>query len=686
MMMSHNPPSHPSFENFCDMHSPEANRFSQYHQGPAPFRSPLGHLPTSQSQNCRLGQVHDIGVDIHESTQASRNWNSSVIQKNHKEKRASHRLSRPSLTSDTFQGLDPVIEAESRIQKEPTTSEGSSHAQRVLQLPVDKASNHPLSVAANNIPPLEKQLAKHRDGLFEWILAVQVPSDSKSQRDLVSEVNSPGKTRKVYYGCNLLPSTAPEGKVATSYLLAVTPLTETKDVLEVFRQPIGDPNMVDREKDFGTGTPVEISDHDSVSIADGASLNSIICNRGDNSVESIMPNSPVQPIMRIEDSIEALDMLDDQLEAFNRFTRLDSYISTELEQSPPKRDPANRAKFATTSPSVRFATPPPQRTFTESNSASLPKNPSTEPQTAALRKATSMPFISPKLKVEKETQSRVVPQTSAQIGANKISPPRQDAKSTKQRTVPTYELPGEAVARDLKARKEARLASQRATQPTAASLRRARSIKLPTRSTFELPGEVISRRKREERQAQLKAQEENEKKRREFKARPLPSHTVPASFRRDTISSRARHGKAAHTENSAHAPASQRPYKTTGGHHLAVLTSTINQQHSRGQGLESDGLSIRSSRPTSVSTASGSGGRSLSLTSEVQMRQNSDQGTYRPDYSWTDNRMAEKCSREALAKRAREEAAEKSRQKSREWAAKQARKKRIDGSLRGVGQ
>jgi hypothetical protein len=62
-----------------------------------------------------------------------------------------------------------------------------------------------------------------------------------------------------------------------------------------------------------------------------------------------------------------------------------------------------------------------------------------------------------------------------------------------------------------------------------------------TRPNFELPGEAISRRKREELEAKLKAQEEEERKRREFKARPVRTSISSGTLSyRETAASRAR--------------------------------------------------------------------------------------------------------------------------------------------------
>ncbi|KAI0556161.1 hypothetical protein F4679DRAFT_521378 [Xylaria curta] len=685
-MMSH---KSQNFEILCDSPSAAGNQPPRDRQeSVSPQSQPLRHLSVSQSQNRQLeNSCVDDGIQrIHELRRASRNPHLGVVQKN--EKRVGGRLTRPSITPNTFEVLDTVAELESQTQNvAAVTSKLSGDAHRILQLPVDQYSNHPLSIAAFNIPPLEKQLAKHRDGWFDWILAVTPPNNFKSQRDESSDVGNSTEVRKVYFGCNLLPELSPSKNgaletacSASSYSLLVTSLEITEDVLEVFRGPAYEPIMALTEEDHST--PVKTSGYASLCDVDEKTPTSTVCTRGDDtSPPSIIDSFIGDHITRIEDSFEALDILEDQLEAFDKDARFNQFIPTE---KPHSAKPLTNIEIATPSLSVRFATPQPQRTFTKPGSATLRVKPASEPRRTTLRKVTSMTLDSPKFKAEEKDLIQFSP--SPINKAAKSFPQRLVAKSPKKPTVPTFELPGETVARRLKEQKAARLASLRATQPTAASLRRANSVKVPTRSTFELPGEAISRRKREEHQAQLRAQEEEERKRRTFRARPLPSHVAPTTVPRETIASRARQNTATLTENSVRgSTTNRRPHMAIGSHSRPALSSTINQVQHRGRGPKAETPSVlQSSRATSTSTNSLSGKRSSLSIEDVQMQKLRGHEIYQRDNSWTDARMREKSEREALAKLAREEAAERSRQKSREWAAKQARKRMTVGSPQDV--
>ncbi|GAP90986.1 putative carboxylesterase family protein [Rosellinia necatrix] len=717
--MSHKSPCRQDIEIHCDSPS-EDNLFSRDRRAGTPLlHQPLRQLSIVQSQN-RQPEQDCTGSRNHEPSQVSVSPNQgSTKENNTKEKRAGSRLTRPSITSDTFNVLDTVVEAESQTESGPAISTLPDHTQQILKLAVDQYSSHPLSIAACNIPPLEEQLAKHRNGQFEWILAVRVPNDRQSKHDFSSGVDISKETRKVYFGCNLLPKPSlDENQVLTAtpqannYLLLITSVEETKEVLQVFREVANDSHVTLLEANSGHRTPTKMSGYSSLSDVDEETPHSTACTRGDDSAvesivesttesasESISSRSLGDPVTRIEDSFEALDILEEQLEAFDKVARFGRLMPPESGSS--TKESTLKPEPSTPNLSVRFATPQPQCTFTKPGPASLRAKPVSEPRKTTLRKMTSMTLDPYKSKMEEKIMIQSPPKPSNR-GATGLSPQVQAAaKSTQQRMTPTFDLSGEAMAQHLKERKEARMVLHRATQPTASSLRRSKSAKLLTRPVFELPGEAISRRKREEHQAQLKAQEEEDRKRREFKARPPPPHAAPSTAPRETIASRARQNRMALAENTtqtaaaavaAVAATSRRPYATIGPHARPVLSATINQPQPRGRGLRAEGSSgggggatLQPSRATSTSTAaSASGKRSPLSVEDVQMQKLRGHEIYQRDNSWTDSRMREKSEREALAKLAREGAAEKSRQKSREWAAKQARKRMTVGSLRDV--
>ena len=251
---------------------------------------------------------------------------------------------------------------------------------------------------------------------------------------------------------------------------------------------------------------------------------------------------------RIEDSVEALDKLEDEFEEIEAATRLVRVRSPERR---PDRT-TSRTSSPRQSPAAHQTSPVPRRparaTSTTGKQSTLARQVSTRKSTASLRRSLAEETTKEPEAVEEKVLVRSASRRAATLRPSSLAPPKAPVRSAKPATIASFELPGEAVSRRLKERREARLAQQNSPDKSPAvnaSPLRARSLKQPTRPSFELPGEAISRRKREEREARLKAQEEEERKRREFKARPIRAGLVSSSFPRDTAASRARQNKVA---------------------------------------------------------------------------------------------------------------------------------------------
>jgi hypothetical protein len=138
-------------------------------------------------------------------------------------------------------------------------------------------------------------------------------------------------------------------------------------------------------------------------------------------------------------------------------------------------------------------------------------------------------------------------------------------------------------------------------KPVAPAPARATSVRLPAVPHIDLPGEAISRQKRLAIENKRRAEEEELRKKREFKARPAPSTigSSSGSFPRQTLASRAR---AAMSENAS---ADQRPVMAgTKRLSMAAPSSTTVGRPSLNSNSTSSSSSRQGSRPTP-----GSGGR-----------------------------------------------------------------------------
>ena len=402
--------------------------------------------------------------------------------------------------------------------------------------------------------------------------------------------------------------------------------------------------------------------------------------KNDDIVDDIMSLPPARPKSRIEDSVEALDKLEEELEAVTEVAKLDRVLSPGEARGTPKP-----TRDTPTKPSML-----PRSNSTAKRPVSNTVRTRTLERNSSFRQSTSLNFSMEEEKDGVKRKSTVSRPTS-------LLPPKAPAKSSKPPTVSTFELPGAAVARRLKEQRAARLSQHYTPDQVAAaaatyspSKPHVKSTKAPTRPTFELPGDAISRRKKEEREARLRAQEEEERRRREFKARPIRASIVPSSYPRETIASKARRGKTSQADEPAESltPAAKkrqsltlsamtasRPSISTGTH----LSATLPSRGRTSVAASASGLQINRATSTastaSIHGGSSSGKRSTISAEEVQQQKLRGREILHRDNSYGADRERERREREAATKQARKDAAERSRQISREWAEKQRLRK-----------
>ena len=375
-------------------------------------------------------------------------------------------------------------------------------------------------------------------------------------------------------------------------------------------------------------------------------------------------NSPTKSITRIEDSVEALDAFEEEIEKVGELLpamddehqlpakNMDLNKSRTGSKDVGKptsadgRRPSTRSKPAATrnnvAKAIRKDTSPKQRQLSAARSAQ-----------PATRKPTTAASIS--------RTSSVKPMASSRTSSVK--------PATTTKTSPTVSATGPQPTT------HARVSSLQKPpfQPT-------KSSKPPTRSTFSLPGEAISRKLKEQREERLKkvsqteADQDTQKK--TFKARPVRLSHAPVVVK-GTATSMARmslaKGEPVDVKDGApkikSTAARQSVASAAEGKRLSSLsvakhaptTAVTNPYPSR-----SASLSSRTSLTTRPAPATaGNGVRQTSRGKEVFGRTKAE----------LEAREKEKKEKEEAAKRARAEAAERGRLASRAWAEKMKARK-----------
>ncbi|KLU91191.1 hypothetical protein MAPG_09713 [Magnaporthiopsis poae ATCC 64411] len=519
----------------------------------------------------------------------------------------------------------------------------------------------------------QQELERHKAGDFDYLLSIPASSaaaekyyrESGKSADIHLASNTADPSAKLYFGCTLVesriePATKESGEDAgvENHCVRVHTLLAT---------PIDKPEQASAKtdiKELETASSVTMMP-EHVSPSSGPEPQITVLEPGEVAAKLLLPreSSPSRaaspfprPLSsaRIEDTFEALDDLEEQLEALHEVVRVERVPSPEkLKRAPStkqsgtvKRVPSTTKKPVSRAGSVRVSGADVRRNGSVRKSVSIVLNKTDQKPT---RKTTS-----PSTKRVASTRPRPV----------SLIEPRQPAK-----TAPMFELPGDAVARRLKEQRETRLAKVEADKAERAAQASA---------------------------LQRAPQEEEERRRREFKARPIRAALVtPSSVPRETVASRARQAAKA-----ASAPAEQcessAATTSLGKKRGAVGTAASpsrrplsgvmdsQQQQQRGRDTTAAGSAASRNKPaassirgTSTSTGSTNISKSSSGVSNEDMQQQRRRAReiYRRDNSLVEERERDQREREMMAKIARQEAAERSRQLSREWAERRQTKR-----------
>ena len=413
--------------------------------------------------------------------------------------------------------------------------------------------------------------------------------------------------------------------------------------------PISVPN-IDKDDSFvariKSYTPAEMTNADS--LKDESGVDKI---EEDSFLEQIKTRSPSKRVSRIEDSVEALDALEEEIEKVDKLipTTADNLSDTAKTKKQAKVNPKTAEKKI--NGSVRI----------KDNSIVR-----TRPVTGKL--GTSVRSIAPR--------SSILPATKKAITPPKSSP-----------TKPAIESRSPAPARQ-----SAKVGPQSVTHKRVSSVHKApflptKSAKPPTQSTFELPGEAISRKLKEQREQRLKREEEQTNKPRVFKARPVRLSQAPEVKLTTAARARISLAKGEPVNSSKLAEGTPKPATSpramptaSTGANKRVSSLTVAKRVSAVQPTANS--SARVTRKPSLATGGATHNQSVSgpprsapTAEDLALQKVKGKEVFGRTRAEMMEREKARKEKEEAAKKARAEAAERGRVASREWAEKQKLRK-----------
>ena len=370
----------------------------------------------------------------------------------------------------------------------------------------------------------------------------------------------------------------------------------------------------------------------------------------DSFLEQIKTRSPSKRVSRIEDSVEALDALEEEIEKVDKLipTTADNFSDTAKTKKQAKVHPRTAEKKLNGSMRIKDNT------------------------TVHIRPVTGKPSTSVR---STAPRSSILPATKKAVTPSKGSP-----------TKPAIDSRSPAPARH-----SAKVGPQSVTHKRVSSVHKApfqpsKSAKPPTLARFELPGEAISRKLKEQREQRLK-REEHPDKQRILKARTVRLSQAPEV--KLTTAAKARIGLAkGDPVNSSEVvegtpkptPAPRVMTTASTGTNKRVSSLTVAKRVSAVQPTANS--SARVTRKPSLATAGAAHNprvsgppRSAPTAEDLALQKVKGKEVFGRTRAEMMEREKTRKEKEEAAKKARAEAAERGRVASREWAEKQKLRK-----------
>ncbi|EXJ78426.1 hypothetical protein A1O1_08826 [Capronia coronata CBS 617.96] len=396
-------------------------------------------------------------------------------------------------------------------------------------------------------------------------------------------------------------------------------------------------------------------------------------NHSESFVEGMMTRTP-----RIEDSVEAIDALEDAIEKVSE----DLPVLDGLQIESPVKSKKNMPARVSAQPTA------PVPSTLEKTRRSPAKKPLQPTKTAPANK----PAGQPKSTLARAPAPAPKPATKTSVVTKQPKKPIIDGHKPRESTASTLpslsfsNSPSKALPNTSQKRvPSARLSTARpAFVPT-------KSAKPPTKSTFSLPGEAISAKLKAQREERLKREEEAEKERKQFKARPVPTKTSrPSVLPRENKASQARmslYATGVNKENIAPKRASAPVPTDTKVRPLSIGAKPSSDQTRANSSvrratnvMEKPRLST-TTKPRVSSLQLTAGQKSTVTKDDVVHQKAKGREVFSRNKAEMERLEKERREKEEATRRARAEAAERGRQASREWAEKQKKKMALQAGV-----
>lgn len=408
---------------------------------------------------------------------------------------------------------------------------------------------------------------------------------------------------------------------------------------------------------IGSRTPVDmtstkkVSDEPSTDVQTQGGDNNL---KEDCVVEQVVTRSTGKPKLRIEDSVEALDAFEEAIEKVGEQIP----AITENPQSPV---PIKR-----------------QRKVPNMSLGGSTRKTAMGPKLAAV--IGSVQPEAKNLSEESKENSRPPP------AARSVQPMAKKpvvARPSVSKTSFTKLTKGSDISSTLVPTKDPLTTTRRVSSLQKAPFQPTKSTKLPTRASFELPGDAISRKLKEQREQRLKREQEEEAKKRNFKARPVRLSHAPVV--KPTATSKARMSLAkidtvAISTANDHAPSIKpkaRPVSMATADANKRLSSIIVAKRSPAHSANNAASLTR--KPSLTGSATSTTGLTRALVPAPAangVRQTSrGKEVFGRNKVELEEREKQRKEKEEAARKARVEAADRGRVASREWAERQKARK-----------